>query len=395
MAKIVLGLQSTVDYEIVWHPQVIQDLVDSYGVVASQLACPPPVTDSRSLLVNLLARMQRDEGGEVLVSDSDVIEDFAGHFEVTITLGGTGLRAGIAMRVLGLTALLHLVSTDEHTRRLLPAGMPVICSAEHDTLDPHGIVQYPAGATVELPDAVVVTHHPNRVIFTNDPPARDLVISRALGQEVAQAEAFLVSGLNAIDDGDVLRERLASLTEIAARVPAGGLVMYEDAGFHVPRLRADVAGPVSAMVDVYSMNEDELSAYLERPVDLLDPADVVAAIGELRAQVTAPTVVVHSKYWALSHGPQAGRYRESLDGGITMASTRYIYGDGFDAEDYLRTASLPRSPAGARAAQGIERLAADIVCVPGRSLSAAKATTIGLGDTFVGGFIAAYLGATA
>ena len=73
-----------------------------------------------------------------------------------------------------------------------------------------------------------------------------------------------------------------------------------------------------------------------------------------------------------------------------MASTRYRLGDGFTADDYAATAGLARSAAGAAVAEGLAQLLPGVVVEPALDLSAvASPTTIGLGDAFVGGFLAA------
>jgi ADP-dependent phosphofructokinase/glucokinase len=143
-------------------------------------------------------------------------------------------------------------------------------------------------------------------------------------------------------------------------------------------------------VDVYGCNEDELQAHLDRSVDLLDPNDVAMAIEEFAATVQVPALVVHTTHWALAYGPEAGRYEPALAGGTTMAATRYRCGDGFALRDYRETATLPVQPAGATLAGGLrDLLGSSVVCVPAYDVVTDDPTTIGLGDTFVGGFVAA------
>ena len=59
-----------------------------------------------------------------------------------ITLGGTSVRAAIAMRKLGYTSALHLVTINEHVRRLIPQDSPYVCSNTIDSSYPHLIVQF-------------------------------------------------------------------------------------------------------------------------------------------------------------------------------------------------------------------------------------------------------------
>jgi ADP-dependent phosphofructokinase/glucokinase len=390
MSERVLGLGGTVDYEIAWNSAVIEELADVYDVRAHELDARIPVIDERSLVVTLLAFLRDGVGGERFVASSDIVEMFAARFETRITLGGTPVRAAIAMRSLGVTSLVHLVSIDDHVRELLPAGIEYVCSASADSTDPHLIVQFAAGATVRCGDLDIVAPHPNRIIYTNDPPNRELVLSDALATTLQGAQVFLVSGFNTIQDAAVLDERVGQIRRHLAELPPGAVAIYEDAGYHEPAFSHRVRDALVDGVDVYSLNEDELFAYLGRTVDLLDAEAIAAALAEASALIPASCLVIHTKYWSLALGDHAAEYADALRGGIVMASTRYLVGDGHTAADYARTAALPEKAEGALVAAALEeRFAGRLVCRAALVLETDRPSTIGLGDTFIGGFIAA------
>ena len=392
--RFVLGMGGTVDYEVRWDPAVLERLAAELGIGPQDLDLHAPVDSARDLVRSVLAFVRDGVGGERYVASSSIVEDVAARFEKAVTLGGTCVRAAIAMDVLGVPSTLHLVSIDDTVRRLLPASSEIVSSAEEDSLDPHLIVQYPAGTRVRLHgpdgDAEIVAPHPNRIIYANDPPHRELRLARDLPEALGSADVFLASSFNVIQDPRTLEDRLAQLRAAMRALPPGALVVFEDAGYHVPALSLRVRDEMARTADVYSLNEDELQAYLGRTVDLADPRDVATAVGELHALVPAPTLVVHTRYWALALGRDAELFRAALVGGITMASTRYRLGDGFTADDYAATAGLARSAAGAAVAEGLAQLLPGVVVEPALDLSAvASPTTIGLGDAFVGGFLAA------
>lgn len=387
--RYVLGLGGTVDYEIAWTPDVLDRLVAEHGITADELDVHVPIGSERDLLRTLLAFVRDGVGGERFVASSDIVAAFAAHFPVRVTLGGTCVRAAIAMDVLGLASTVHLVSIDDHVRRLLPASTSYLCSADSNSLDPHLIVQFPAGTTIRVGSTEVVAPHPNRIIYVNDPPNRELVLHPGLPDAMADADVVLVSGFNVIQDAETLEHRLADVRKGLQRLAPGTLAYFEDAGYHVPALARRVRDELSALVDVYAMNEDELQSWLGRTVDLLDADDVAAALVELAAVVPAPTRVVHTKHWALAHGGDAERYRAPLLGGITMAGTRYVHGDGFTPDDYAATGTRAPQPEGVAFAAALEAVLPGAVCVPTFALDTAAPTTIGLGDTFVGGFLAA------
>lgn len=390
MKNAVLGLGGTVDYEVRWDDPTVQALAEAYGIATDELDRLLPIDSERDLVRTVLAFLRDGGGGERYVASSAVVEQFAARFDTRITLGGTCVRAALAMAKLDLPSTVHLVSIDDHVRRLLPAQVAYVCSAEHDSTDPHLIVQYPAGATVKLGPDLLRAPRPNRLIYTNDPPNAELLLSEALGAALAEADVFLVSGFNTIRDADMLAERLDDLRRHLRHLPAGALVVYEDAGFHVPALSALVRERLLDAVDLYGMNEDEMQAYVGQQVDLLDAPAMVGHLRALHEVVPARTLLVHSGCWALTYGPDSREWRDALRGGVTMAGARYALGDDFTAADYDAVGAGPVNAAGARFAAELEVLLGEqVCCVPALDLDVPRPTTIGLGDTFVGGLIAA------
>lgn len=389
--RFVLGMGGTVDYEVRWDSTALERLAAEHGVGPDDLDLDAPVNSTRDLVRSLLAFVRDGVGGERYVASSDIVEATAARFDKAVTLGGTCVRAAIAMDVLGIPSTVHLVSIDETVRRLLPPTVGYVSSATGDTLDPHLIVQYAAGTRVRLGDVEIVAPRPNRIIYANDPPHRELRIADDLPEALRSADVFLLSSFNVIQDPATLDDRLARVREAMRALPEGALVMFEDAGFHIPAFSSRVRDVMAGVVDVYSLNEDEMQAYLGRRVDLLAAPDVAAAVEELRTLVPAPTLVVHTQHWALAVGRRGRTLGPALRGGIVMASTRYRLGDGFTADDYAATAAMPPGALGEEVAAEVARLLGpDATVVPALDLSAvATPTTIGLGDAFVGGFLAA------
>jgi ADP-dependent phosphofructokinase/glucokinase len=393
-ARPVLGLQGTVDFEVDWDPDAIGALASANGITLEELDRMPALDDQRGLLVSLLSHLRAGRGGEVAVDSTQTVLAFAASLRYTVTLGGTGVRAGLVLARRGLASTVHLVSTDEHVRALLPAEIEVVSSADHDTLDPHLILQYPAGATIAWDGNVVTAPQPNRVIFTDDPPARELVLSPRLGDALAEAPVFLLSGLNALPDEERLHDRVATLRSAMQRMRADAVVLYEDAGFHVPALGGPAVDALHGCIDVYSLNEDELESRIGRPVLLDDPHDVAEAVRSLRALAPGPTLVLHTRYFAAAIGLRAGDVRTALEGGVLAASARFVHGDAATPGDAEALAAGVRSEVGRGIDAALPALLDEpVVVVPALDLRVPSPTTIGLGDTFVGGFVAALVAA--
>ena len=388
--RVVLGLGGTVDYEIVWDSTTIERLVDEYSVTASELDASLPIETERDLLVTLLAFVRDGVGGERFVASSDIVEAFSSRFVSRTTLGGTCVRAAIAMKTLGIDSTVHLVSIDDTVRELLPEGVDYVSSALEDTLDPHLIVQFAAGARVHAGDIDITSPHPNRIIYANDPPNRELLLSDALGSALERADVFMFAGFNVIQEAEVLEQRLLSIRRHMESLPSTALVFYEDAGYHIPGLSRRVREEIVDLVDVYSLNEDEMQSYLGRSVDLLDAGELLSALEELHELIPATVLVVHTKYWSLALGHRALEFTRALWSGTVMASTRYTFGDGFTEGDFVEVSTYPRNQAGAAATQKLVEVLGPHVSVQlALELTTSTPTTIGLGDSFVGGFVAA------
>lgn len=387
--KIVLGLGGTVDYEILLDPKIMQEIIEEYVIRQSELSSFAQVSSPRDLIVSLLSFMRAGTGGERFVASSEIIESIASRFSKRITLGGTCVRAAIAMEIFGIHSTLHLVSISDDVRRLLPKSSKYICSSDVDTFDPHLIVQFADGIEINSGDIHFVTPQPNRVIFTNDPPNRELVLSDDLGSVLKGAEIFMISGFNCIQDPEILELRLADIKRHMKNLNSEAIVFFEDAGYHVPSLSRRVREELIDVIDIFSMNEEELQSYLGRSLDLLDAEGMQVALSEIRSIIPAPTLVIHTKHWAVALGDRCLEYEGALRGGIVMASTRYCFGDGVTSSKYAEVSRYEPNKKSVEFARKVNSAQqGSILCVPALDLQVKHPTTIGLGDTFVGGFIA-------
>jgi ADP-specific Phosphofructokinase/Glucokinase conserved region len=389
-SRVVLGLGGCVDYELRWSSSTLQQLVAEYEIRDSELAVSVPVTDERNLIISVLAHMKRGAGGEHFAASSETLRGFARRLPGRISLGGTSVRAALAMSRLGVPCTLHLVSLNDHVRRLLPESCDYISSAREDTIYPHLIVQYDQDTRVQAGDIDVRAPFPNRLIYVNDPANASLALNEQLGSLLRDAGIFLISGFNTMRDQQLLDERLSTLRRHMQQLPPGALVYYEDAAFHLPGFRGRVRTALLDLISIYGLNEDEMQVDLGHSVNLLSVTEVEHALRSLQALIAAPTLVLHTKYWSLAFGEAAGEYAEALLNGILIASTRYCFGDDYSDEQYEVTRGLPVRPEALAFATALEaRMGAVIRCIPGFMPDVSQPTTIGLGDSFVGGFLAA------
>lgn len=390
--KIALGLGDNVDYEIVWNSAVIEELILRYGIRAGEVTGSRTIASERDLVLSILSFLQSGAGGERWVSSSEIIEQFSQRFAMKITLGGTSVRAAIAMRKLGYTSALHLVTINDHVRRLIPPDSPYVCSSTVDSLYPHLIVQFGKDTCVRAGDIDICAGRPNRIIYHNDTDNIVVKLNAAYADLITEAKVFLISGFNAMQSGDLLADRLQTLLRILASLPPDALVYYEDAGFYDHGFNELIHATLAGHVSIFSLNEDELQGHVGRRLDLLDAAQIAAALADVQNMIPAPITVVHSSSWALAYGDNAQRMAKALKGGVTMATTRFRYGDDFTVANYREIEQLAPNPEGAAFAADLHRLlGARACCVPVARVDQSNATTIGLGDAFVGGFLPALL----
>ncbi|NYJ25477.1 ADP-dependent phosphofructokinase/glucokinase [Leifsonia shinshuensis] len=372
-----------------WDGELLTALAAAYGLGVANCDPELPIVDERSLVAVILGHARARRGGERFVAVPDVIGTFSARHERVVTIGGTCVRAGLIMRELGVRSTTVLVAIDETFLSLYPADCDYLLSDREARLTPHLIVQLPAAGRVPVADGEIVIDRPNRLIFVNDPPQTLMELSPDLGQALEAAEVLLISGFNAMTEAGLLRARLDSLERAARSLPAGALIFYEDAGYHSDEIRAVALAGLTPLIDVHSMNEDELQVHLARDVDLLDPEDVLRAVADLHLLFPGPTLVIHTRHWALASGPLAPRLETALAGGIRAASARYLHGDGVTADDVARLESEAVPQAHRTVAEAIAASdPASIRCVPAYILHAENPTTIGLGDCFVGGLLA-------
>lgn len=388
-ARAVLGLGGTIDFELEWDADALGALAAGFGIAALDSAPPEVIDSERALVLSVLHHVRAGTGGEYFVQTPEIVEAFAGRFDYRTTLGGTPVRAAQAMSGLGIGSTVHLVSIDDDVRRLLPGDVDYLCSAEEDSTDPHLIIQFPSGARIRLAGEEIVAPAANRLIYPSDRPNAELRLSRDLAGRLTTAPLFLISGLNSIQERSILDARLAELRAVVQELPADAITIYEDAAYHVPAFAAAVHAGLAPIVDIVSLNEDELMSSAGRRIDLHDPVVVAAAVHELAERLGVPMLLLHTRHYAIAHGRDAERFAAVLEGGIAVSGTRYALGDAATPEDVARIAAdAPRSTVGVEVAAALNALDG-FSAVPALDLAdVAAPTTIGLGDSFVGGAIA-------
>jgi ADP-dependent phosphofructokinase/glucokinase len=204
-------------------------------------------------------------------------------------------------------------------------------------------------------------------------------------EEAKNCQIFLLSGFNAIRNIQILKERLELVVSELSAFPKIIPIIYEDACFQKPEFSQIVWKYLSPYISIYSLNEDEFQTYIGHSVNLLDVNQVRTALNELSSLLPLPILLVHSQYWALTFGKMANNYREAITEGIALATTCLRFGDNFNLSDFLATKALPVSPKNLSFSETIN--SDSICCMPSLSIQEKQIHSVGLGDTFIAGFV--------
>ena len=134
------------------------------------------------------------------------------------------------------------------------------------------------------------------------------------------------------------------------------------------------------------MNEDEFAGRLSSPINFSDPASVGPALMQVRREQSIRTLVVHTARWAAVVGAHSSELKAALLEGVLASSARYVMGDSMTADHIEEFRYAPLHLQGSVVAAGLER--AGLTAVAARHLQPVRPVTVGLGDSFVGGFLA-------
>lgn len=384
-----LGFGNNVDYEVKLDVQILKDMAEYYRITDEDIK-DVDIRDIRSLLISIFAHMQTGRGDERIVASNEILDEFTKYFNYSASMGGTPIRAALALSKLGIDSFLHYTSYNDLIKRYTPPRCRVVTSSESEQIFPHLIIQFNKGDTIESENLHISAPKANRIIYHRDIDVQELMINPAFFDEASRARAIGMSGFNAIQDEDVLRDRLLLVSDRLKKLPDSCLVYYEDGGFYNNAFRNVVSEVIGPQIDIHGMNEDELQTVIGKKIRLYDVDEVIEALECAKRSSRSKCLLVHTSEWALIYGDGCTRYGKFIKNGINLATTRLIYGDCFTIDDYYSVKDLNLKKESVEFKSVIERLSStEVFCEPSYSVANKNLTTIGLGDSFVGGFLSA------
>lgn len=390
--SIALGMNNAVDLEIVWDSKALEDLVVEYGITKKDIRKYSDVMDMRELLCSILYQVQAGEGIGCHVKDSQMVIDYASHFKFRRTMGGAGIRAAIVIRKFGYKSLIHLVSQSKQIREMIPEGCKYYCLNKQDTEYPHLIIQYPEGAEIHANDIDIVSTRANRLMYFDDKGIKELPLDEEFFKDAANCKTMMIGSFTSVEKYETGMERARTAGQYIDKYLKDTVIYYEDScppGGVKPELN-DIWKTIVPKCDLYSMNEDELMNHIGQKVDFMDAKAIIGAIEDLYKIIPCKNYVIHSKSWAIIYGEDAPKYHDALQNAVNTSTTRLLNGDDITPADFEATKRRSISPEGLAFEKQIKEGSWNkpVTCVPSYLITEKNLTTIGLGDSFVGGFLA-------
>lgn len=390
--RIALGFHTCVDYELKWDKQVVEAQIKAFDIHADELKLDIKVDSERAIWIMSLAHLQAGIGCEIIPETSEMCEEFAEHFEYKVTLGGTPTRAGIILDRLGYPSILQTCCYNEHVKRLMPPGVRVLpgVGPEQNKIFPHVVLQYLGGVRIHANDIDFVTPRENRILISRDEDSLNMpILPDEFGKMIRDCEVFLLGSFSELLDSDILADRMEKTKALLSCLPEDAFVVMEDGCYVRKEFRSYVHRQLAPQINVLSMNEDELQQYIGRSIDILDPEAVLEAVQYVYDNSGIPLILVHSAAWALVYGENAETMEASLEGGVTMAATRFRIGDNFTVNDYEQTKEIPAKTDSITFCRKLsDKMGQKIYCIPCKDLSYVEhPTVVGLGDSFAGGLL--------
>ena len=388
--KIALGFHACVDYELEWDLSVMERLIREWDIHDSGLTKRKQIASMKDLMIEILMCMRQGTGCEIIPDDFRICNDFAEEFTYRTTIGGTAARAAIAIRKIGYESTLGMCCLNRYIENLLPPGITSYSGngPDPDKVYPHIILQYPSGVHIQANDIDFTVPCLNRILISRDKDSMEMVIAENARYMAQDSDVFLLSCFSEVLDESVLTDRLDTVFDILNGLRDSAAVVLEDGCYIDKELRRMVHKRLAPVLDIISMNEDELQEYVGHKIQILDPVMVMDAVRCVYRCLQVPFLIIHTHVWALAYGTGARDLKDALESGILLASARYVHGDDFGMEEYRCIRTWKVDAKGEEFCRQVTDSDPLACCVPCKDLEFAdRPTTVGLGDFFAGGLL--------
>ena len=412
--RLVFGYTSDLDIIVEWNLETFRKILSEY-LTEEPAIKECDVIDSMESFARIVSfYMLKGLGGEIEITDRKVVNFLKERFTTHFALGGTCAQAATAFGTIGFPSIVHITDRSREVSRLMdglgievvaPSGrIPILEGASDDLPVQHLILQYPKGARFNILGRECSTPISNRLIMDYDKIHKFVPIDpNFLDYCETNAKdilAYSSSGFNAVIDPDIMTgliEKLAKhYRKIKEQNPAC-IICLESAHYMSSKINDIVFERFADSIDLLGMNEEELFDFSHKhhiDVDLKDMNSIITSLEFLVEKYPLAGVVLHTKDYAMYYGDdiEGVDFTKGLTLGNLMASTRARIGRYGTYEECIEILQLPLSAVGVALSNQLEKMQPrHLAClVPARYLEY-PTYTIGLGDTFVAGFMISFV----
>ena len=390
LKEIILGFSSNIDYEINLDKSDFENLVNNSEIDLYNLKELVEVNSTSDLLSIILYSMENGKGGEYFVKDIKIINDFLSNFSYKATLGGTAIRCAYALSILNKEFIVHLSTFNYEVKKIMPDHFNYVFSNLNKKLYPHLIIQYPSNYDLQLKKNIS-TNKPERLIFVNDPINENLRINKDIFKRINKCKIFLYSGLNCVKSCEYLDELFPIIQSNLNKMPQNSFSYYEDACYHSKKIAKKVRNYFFNNVDFCSLNEDEFSEFTNNTNFKIDPYVLLQDLKKFKNLYKSKFVVVHTSRWSLIYGQNSKRFSVCITSAVRLSAARMAYGDNLTKFDFNRFKNEISNQKSLKSefSEYFKKVNDKMLFFhPSIEVKVKEPTTVGLGDFFVGGFLA-------
>jgi len=410
--KFIFGYTSDLDVVLEWNTEAFNTIISEHLKTTPSVKDGDVIDSMESFARIVSYYVLNGLGGEVEIIENSICELLESAFKHTFALGGTGAQGGAALSAMGFPVLMHITDMSKEVCDLLdrpgvdvvtPKGTKPIIEAASDELPiRHIILQYTKGEKINICGKEYEVPLSNRLIMDYDKVHKRLPIKSAFinycEKHAKDILAYSVSGFNAIIDAEIMSRHADELYAHFNRIKEkneNAIIYLEGAYYLNSDVKNLVFDKLARSIDILGMNEEELVDHTEKHGVMTDKDDIESVLNGLELLLDiypAKGIVLHTKDYSMYCGDELPGidYEKGLTLGNLMSGTRARIGEYGTIEDCEATLSLGLSETGCAFAKALTGKATDkqVYLVPSRYMEQPK-FTIGLGDTFMAGFMLA------
>lgn len=376
------------------------------------------IEDQKDFYSALYSYISTGRGGELFVKNDEICEWMKNEFSWKFKIGGTGAQICNALSMLNNKVILHSTSMSEKLRELLcgeqiylPSGNKVLkldeCNYENTPYE-HFIYEFDESLTIGHKDKEIKCPRANRLMLHLD---ENLEFNKDFLQFALEnakcIRAIVLSGFNIITNKEDLQQKLDYVSKCIKQIKALNndiFVYFENGDTKNKELKKLIFFSVLDFADCIGMNENEFEDLLvnrNMQVDVKDINDLLDKALYIYNELKFKELIIHAENFSVGiTGDDPIKVRDSLFMGNLVSCNRARTG-WFGGYDELRDC-IKEIPVSTEGIEQIEELIKkgvvdeNLICKINESQGISVAPsrkvrkpvcTVGLGDSFVAGFI--------